>query len=156
MSLPPAVLDLAAAARVLHSHTDDGARRVGQALGAWLDHGDGHSLEAAFGLASSGPGWRLAMRLDLRDDLIRRAAEKFYPDQPAAMQAAEMAQAWARYTASGWKRERAHAAVPACRQGKVEAAFWRILRCRDWTLSERAIRAILTAKTSKVAENCQR
>ncbi|PVE22305.1 hypothetical protein DC522_21730 [Microvirga sp. KLBC 81] len=108
----------------------------------------GQPVEPVLGLAH-GPGQRtLATQaaLALRNDLLREAAIRFYPDLPPSAQARELARDLQRYAATGWLRERMHDACPVRHVGKQGELLWRILKARDNPLRPRAIRKILALK----------
>jgi hypothetical protein len=98
----------------------------------------GASLDEVLGTPA--PGQRSVttqLAIAARDQLLRDAASRFFPDLPLAAQARELAGALTRYAASAWMRERAETSCPARHHGRIEAVCWQVLKHRDLVLTPR-------------------
>ena len=108
------------------------------------------SLDAALGLRG-GPGERSAatrLMLARRDALLREAADRHFPDQPAAQQAEALAEAWRRYEASAWPRERGATVCPPRHAGAVHALLWQAMKAGAMPVTARRIREILATSSA--------
>lgn len=122
------------------------ALKAGEPLAAedarWL----GSSLESerplrALGLTRS-PGQRSLATIaatELRNQLLREAAEKHFPGFSKSKQAETLFKGLQRYRCSAWERERSEVECPLKRLGKPEDFYWRILKARDRQLSAKTI-----------------
>ncbi|MGV7218265.1 hypothetical protein [Bradyrhizobium sp. UFLA05-112] len=83
--------------------------------------------------------------LEERDRLIQCAAATFCAGMSARSAARTLHAALARYRELGWRRDRAEVQCPARHVGTITEACWLILKQRDFAVSARAIRRMLTA-----------
>ncbi|MFL9826940.1 hypothetical protein [Rhodoplanes sp. SY1] len=81
--------------------------------------------------------------LAARDDLIRTAREKFWPDATEREAATQIAAGIARYAASAWVRERLADQVPTRHAGRPAAIWWKVLSIRDHVPSPETVRRAL-------------
>lgn len=79
-----------------------------------------------------------------RDEIIRAAAKRFYPNMPTSAAADRFHTEWSRFASSAWHREQySHQECPSRHIDTIRETFWRLLRMRDAVLSARQLRRIL-------------
>lgn len=81
--------------------------------------------------------------LAARDDLIRIARARFWPDASEREAAREIAAGIARYTGTAWVRERLADQVPTRHAGRPAAIWWKLLSIRDHVPSPETVRRAL-------------
>jgi hypothetical protein len=143
---PLKVLDQAA--DLLKATSDPDLQALGTAITKWLAAEDAGSLDAALGLAATrgGRSWRTRAATAQRDELVRDAVRRFFPNESASRQAERLAEALARYRAGpDWRRDRAAAEIPY--QATLRGHAWTILKARDHALSAERIRKILVTSS---------
>jgi hypothetical protein len=91
--------------------------------------------------------WNTALSYNRRNQLIRSAAEQFFPaEMSTSEQARQLHRDLSRYAESSWKRERLLDECPSRLVGNIRALCWSILKAHEYVLSERAIRYVLATK----------
>lgn len=101
---------------------------------------------AASGDVPRGRGRRLPetlAALAARDDLIRVARARFWPDASEREAATQIAVSIARYGATAWVRERLADQVPTRHAGRPAAIWWKLLSIRDHVPSPETVRRAL-------------
>ena len=83
------------------------------------------------------------MAIDQRNQLLRQAADKFWPDLP--MQAAALASELAGYASATWiRRDRLKPENPYSDES-LRGYFWRALKAHRFPPSERTLRDIIAS-----------
>ena len=78
-----------------------------------------------------------------RDEMIRAAVGRYYPDMPSSAAADKFHTDWSRFSSSAWQREQYLQECPQRHAGTIRETFWHLLRMRDAVLSARQIRRVL-------------
>ena len=85
------------------------------------------------------------MAIDQRNQLLRQAAGKFWPDLPMSMQAAALASELAGYATATWiRRDRLKPENPDSDES-LRGYLWRALKTHPFPPSERTLRDILAS-----------
>jgi hypothetical protein len=117
----------------------------------------GVPLDQALGLRP-GRGQRTFQTITVlgqRDALLRDIAARFFPGQTIEAQSHGIADAWSRYDANAWQRERGLEHCPPHRAGRLEGELFKLQKLRPRPLRWRQIFAILVAKSPPVfPANC--
>jgi hypothetical protein len=105
----------------------------------------GVPLDVALGLRL-GRGERTVRTITthaLRDALLRTIARQFFPDLTIDGQAHAIADAWSRYAATAWLRERALQSPPTHRAGRLEFMLFELQQLYPRPLAWRRLFGIL-------------
>ncbi len=129
--------------------TENQRHLLGEVLGR-LIFGE-RNLLAVFGVKVS-PGQRSAATrnaIDQRNRLICEVAAKFYPSLSFNEQSQRISEAWSRYTASAWHREKSCIECPSRHAGKIYGALWKIMKSPETShvLSAERLRKVLVASS---------
>lgn len=136
-----AARDLTAMAMAALAHGGPDARRAAARALEWLHGDEANDLASALGLA--GPGRthaRQRLRQERRDEALRALRRARCPDLNPTAAGAFLAQAWRRYAATAWPRNRDADIVPTA---EPEATLHELLARGHDPLSARRLRAIL-------------
>jgi hypothetical protein len=108
-----------------------------------LDSGDAEVARAALRVLLGGGEARKASgsrSLEVRNDIIREAAERFFPNGSCVEKANRLHFELARYAATSWLRDRTS---DECPHSGLRGHLWRILKVRDHVPSARQLRRVL-------------
>jgi hypothetical protein len=85
------------------------------------------------------------MAIDRRNQLLREAAGKFWPDLPVSMQAAALAAELSGYASATWiRRDRLKPENPYSDES-LRGYLWRALKAHPFPPSERTLRDIIAS-----------
>jgi len=104
------------------------------------------SLNDAFGLrnARGGVPWRTEANMRARDEALRRLAAEHFGGLTRSAQATRIQQLSARYAASSWRFDRAHAEMPRGYEATPHEWLWRAFKSgATMPLGVRQLRTIL-------------
>lgn len=131
----------AAALRAGGSLDADGAAQLADAFDQIAA---GVPADVALGLRLKPGQHQSAAQIAARDQLLRLAALRFWPDVGVTEQARHLALALGRYHAGRWQRERSANENP--HRGDTLAGYlWQLLRLRDRCIGERQIARALVS-----------